>query len=182
MRIGAGTSKGRRLRVPRGVRPTQERVRGAIFHMLGDRVHGARVLDLFAGAGSLGLEALSRGADRAVFVERDPRVVRTLRANLSESGLGDRAEVWSADVLRTLARLGRGEARFDLVFLDPPYGRGLVGRTLKALAASGILAPEAVVVVESGAREEEPLPMGFELVRDRRYGDTRVRILTWRGT
>ncbi len=167
--------------MPAGVRPTQERVREAIFNMLGARVQGARVLDLFAGAGSLGLEALSRGAAWVVFVERDPRVVRVLRSNVAQSGLEDRAEVWPKDVFRAIPELARRGDRFEVVLLDPPYGLGLVGRTLEALAASGVLAPEAVVVAESGARQREPVPEGFEVTRDRRYGDTRVRVLIWRG-
>ncbi|MDR7417021.1 MAG: 16S rRNA (guanine(966)-N(2))-methyltransferase RsmD [Armatimonadota bacterium] len=182
MRIGAGTSRGRRIRVPPGVRPTQERARSAIFNMLGERVRQARVLDLFAGAGTLGLEALSRGARWAVFVERAPRAVRTLRANLAEGGWEDQGEVWPMDVFRALVSLGRRGHRFDLVFLDPPYGTGLVERTLEALATSGLLAPGAAVVAESAVREAVQIPAGYEVVRDRRYGDTRVRILIWRGT
>ncbi|MDR7567126.1 MAG: 16S rRNA (guanine(966)-N(2))-methyltransferase RsmD [Armatimonadota bacterium] len=182
MRIGAGTRRGRKLRVPPGVRPTQERVRDAIFNMLGERVRGARVLDLFAGTGSLGLEALRRGAERAVFVERDPRAVRVLRENLARGGWEREGEVWPADVFRTVGILGQKGRRFDLVFLDPPYGLGLVGRTLETLVASGLLAPGTAVVAESWVREEVPVPAGYELVRDRRYGDTRVQILIWRGT
>ncbi|MCS7172608.1 MAG: 16S rRNA (guanine(966)-N(2))-methyltransferase RsmD [Armatimonadetes bacterium] len=179
MRTRAG--RGRRIRVPPGVRPTQERVRDAIFNMLGERVQEARVLDLFAGTGSLGLEALSRGAGEAVFVERDPRAVQVLRENLVRGGWEDRAEVWPSDVFRALRSLGRKGRRFDLVFLDPPYGLGLVGQTLEALRTSGLLVPGATVVAESGAREEVPVPPGYTAVRDRRYGDTRVRILVWRG-
>jgi len=182
MRIRAGTSGGRRIRIPPGVRPTQERVRDAIFNMLGERVRQARVLDLFAGAGSLGMEALSRGAERAVFVERDPQAVRALRANLAGGGWEGQAEVWPADVFRALRTLGRRGHRFEVVFLDPPYGMGLVGRTLEVLATSGLLAPGAAVVAESSVREAVQVPAGYEVVRDRRYGDTRVQILIWRGT
>jgi len=156
-------------------------VRAAIFNMLQDRVRGAQVLDLFAGTGSLGLEALSRGAVRAVFVEQDPRAVRALRANITRSGLQDRAEVIPADVRRAVPVLSRRGEAFDLILLDPPYGTGLAQRTVEAVARSGLLRPGGVIVAESGAQEAIRPPEGYEVIRDRTYGDTRVTVLVHSG-
>lgn len=180
MRISAGEAKGRRLRVPKGnaVRPTQDRVREAIFNALGDRVVGARVLDLFAGAGGLGIEALSRGADGVVFVERDSRTADLLRGNVATSGFAGRAAVWRSDVLRAVRALGQRGESFDLVFCDPPYGEGWVNRTLVILAGSRVVAAGGVVVVEAERRDAVEAPQEFHVMRRRAYGDTVVVFLT----
>ena len=170
LRIVAGEFKGRRLRAPRGqrTRPTADRVREALFSMLG-QVTGVRVLDLYAGSGALGLEALSRGAASAVFVERDPRATAVIVANLGS--LGVEAEVRRQDVLRFLARAQGG---FDLVFCDPPYDSGprIAGTLAERLPP--VLAPNARIVTESDKRI--PLVLPFPLLTERAYGDTRVAI------
>ncbi|MER3456058.1 MAG: 16S rRNA (guanine(966)-N(2))-methyltransferase RsmD [candidate division GAL15 bacterium] len=178
MRVAAGEAKGKRLRVPRGVhaRPTQDRVREAIFNALGSRVVDAEVLDLFAGVGTLGIEALSRGARRAVFVELEARTAAALRANLQAAGLQDRAEVWRADALRALRQLQQRGDCFDLVFLDPPYRSSWLARALRALAESPVLHHEGLVVAE-GARGEPLDGHGLEVVWHRTYGDTSVGFL-----
>jgi 16S rRNA (guanine(966)-N(2))-methyltransferase RsmD len=179
LRISAGEAKGRRIQLPKGgaVRPTQDRVREAVFNALGDRVVGARVLDLFAGAGTLGIEALSRGADRVVFVERDPRTAEVLRGNLVASGFAGRAEVWRSDALRAVRLLGERGESFDLAFCDPPYGAGWVDRALAALARSRVVSPAGVVVVEAGHRDTVEAPAEFRVMRRRTYGDTLVVFL-----
>jgi 16S rRNA (guanine(966)-N(2))-methyltransferase RsmD len=169
MRIVAGTHGGRRLLAPRGreVRPTSDRVREALFSILGDRVVGASVLDLFAGTGALGLEALSRGAARATFVDRDTSAVQ---ANLAALGL--EGEVHRRDAL---AFLRAGAGPFDLVFLDPPYrDAGSLGPKL-ADTLPAALARGALVVSESDRREPLDLP-GLETLDERRYGDTLIRL------
>lgn len=178
MRVAAGEAKGRRLRVPRGVaaRPTQDRVREAIFNALGARVVDADVLDLFAGVGTLGIEALSRGARRAVFVELDARTAAALRANLNTAGVRDRAEVWRQDALRAVRRLAERGDRFDLVFLDPPYRSGWLLRALRVLATSSVLRDTGLVVAE-GARGEPVETEGLRVVWQRTYGDTAVAFL-----
>ena len=170
MRIVAGEYGGRRLHAPRGTRtrPTADRVREALFSMLGD-VSGARVLDLYAGSGALGIEALSRGAAEAVFVERDPRAVAAIRRNLDALGLAD--TVVRQDALRFVAR---AEGTFDLVFCDPPYDSvpriaGPLAERLPALLAEG-----ARIVTESDKRT--PLELPLPLVSERTYGDTRIAI------
>jgi 16S rRNA (guanine966-N2)-methyltransferase len=176
VRIVAGESKGRRLAAPDGreTRPTPERVREALFSSLGNAVPGAAVLDLFAGSGALGLEALSRGAARAVFVERSRRALPVLRANIASLGCQDRCRVVPGDALKALERLARAGAAFDVVFLDPPYAGDLLGLALAALAGSALLAAGAVIVAEHAASAPLALPAGLVERARRKYGDTAV--------
>jgi 16S rRNA (guanine966-N2)-methyltransferase len=168
MRVVAGTARGRPLVAPPGdrTRPTSDRVREAVFNALWSRggVDGARVLDLFAGSGALGVEALSRGADHATFVDSDRGARRAIACNVEACGFADRATVVATPVERWLAGLGPGD-RFDLAFCDPPYAYD----SWDALLA---VVPAALVVVESD--RPLPLPGGWRLVRDARYGGTWV--------
>ncbi|PZN12959.1 MAG: 16S rRNA (guanine(966)-N(2))-methyltransferase RsmD [Bacillota bacterium] len=177
MRVTGGEWRGRVLRVPRGraVRPTSDRVKQALFNVLAARVPGSRVLDLFAGTGGLGIEALSRGAREALFVEADPRVAGILRENLEALGAGERAAVWRQDVFSAVAKLAGDACRFDLILADPPYRRGLAARTVEAVADAGLLAADGVLVLEHDPREELPETSGgLQRVRADRYGDTGV--------
>ena len=176
MRIIAGEFKGRRLAAVRGrIRPTSDKVREAIFNILGPRVLGAQVLDLFAGTGALTLEALSRGAAGAVLVDEDGAALGVLRENLESLGIKERVRVLALPVAGALRKLAAQGARFSLIFLDPPYGRGWAQKTLKALEASGLLMPDASIVAEHSHREAllEHLG-GLCLIQTRRYGDTQV--------
>jgi pantetheine-phosphate adenylyltransferase len=169
MRVTGGRLAGRLLRVPRGgVRPTADRVREALFARL-EPLEGLRVLDLYAGSGALGIEALSRGASRAVFVDRSGASLATLRRNLRELGLEGRARVVRGDAGAALARLAE---RFDLVLLDPPYATRQTPRVLCALVRSGVLAAGATLVVESSWRAAPAETAGLVVVDRRRYGDT----------
>jgi 16S rRNA (guanine966-N2)-methyltransferase len=177
VRVIAGKYGGRRLRAPKGraTRPTAERVREALFSMLGE-LEGAVVLDLFAGTGALAIEALSRGAARAVLVERDPHALAAMRANLVELGVGpEQAEVRRGEVGVALRNARERRETYDLLFVDPPYRHaGVLGRELGA-ALPPLLAPGARVVWESDRRGEPPaLPL--EVERRRRYGDTVITI------
>lgn len=176
MRIIAGFLKGRPLAAVKGkIRPTSDKVREAVFSILGPAVLEARVLDLFAGTGALGLEALSRGASSAVFVEEHPASLAVLRRNIERLGLGDRTEVLPLPVQAGLRKLAARGAVLDLAFLDPPYGGGLAAAALADLAAARILSPGAWVVVEHSRRETPPEGAGALQAMDlRRYGDTRV--------
>lgn len=176
MRIIAGAFKGRRLAPVKGrIRPTAAKVREAVFSILGPAVVGAKVLDLFAGTGALGIEALSRGAAAAVFVEDHPESLKVLRRNLADLGLADRTTVWPLPVTTALKQLaGQGEP-FGLAFLDPPYGGGAAVAALTGLAAPNLLAPGARVVVEHSRRESLPEACGaLAQISVRRYGDTQV--------
>lgn len=174
MRVIAGRYGGRRLQTPPGAstRPTSDRVREALFSVLGERVQDARVLDLFAGSGALGIEALSRGAAEATFVDSAPAAIRAVRANLE--ALGASGEVRRADARRFLGSASAASRQYDLVFLDPPYR--LAGRLGSELAAAlpAVLAPGATVVTESDRRHE--LELGLPILDERRYGDTLIRI------
>jgi 16S rRNA (guanine966-N2)-methyltransferase len=174
MRVIAGTWRGRRLQAPPGAatRPTSDRVREALFSVLADRVPDARVLDLYAGSGALGIEALSRGAAEATFVDSAAAAVRAIHANLE--AVGAQAEVRRMDARRFLVAASAAARYYDLVFLDPPYRQaGHLGDELTA-ALPAVLAPGAAVVAESDRRA--PLELGIPLLDERRYGDTLIRI------
>jgi 16S rRNA (guanine966-N2)-methyltransferase len=174
VRVVAGRYGGRRLVAPPGdaTRPTSDRVREALFSVLGPAIEDARVLDLYAGTGALGIEALSRGAAAAVFVDRAPAAIKAIRANLEALGIeADVRRMAAGAALRTAADAGEA---YDLVFLDPPYRRSAgLGRELSE-ALPAVLAPGARVVSESDRRE--PLELSLPLSDERRYGDTVIRI------
>jgi 16S rRNA (guanine966-N2)-methyltransferase len=180
MRIVAGAWRGRRLVAPTGIdtRPTSDRARQALFDMLlhapwagRDAVEGAFVLDTFAGTGALVLEALSRGAATATFIERDTAALRALRSNIAACGAEQRCTVVAGDTLDPPA--GRV---CTLVFLDPPYGQGLVARAVERLAARGWLGPESLIIAETGRDEAVSEAV---LLAERTYGAARISV--WRG-
>jgi 16S rRNA (guanine966-N2)-methyltransferase len=182
MRVVAGRLGGRRLRAVPGsaTRPTSDRVREALFSVLGGRVEGARVLDLFAGTGALAIEALSRGAVSAVLVEQSTQATAVIGANLEALGLAGAATVRRTKVEVYLR--GQRDGPFDLVLIDPPYALpiGMLAGLLARLAR-GALAPGAVVALESSARAEPPpWPAGMRPDRPRRYGDTALHLATYR--
>lgn len=174
MRVVAGIYGGRELVAPRGraTRPTSDRVREALFSILGEGVRGARVLDLFAGSGALGIEALSRGAESATFVDSAAAAIAAVRRNLA--ALQVEAEVVRAPALRFLDAARNRARQYDLVFLDPPYRQApVLGRQLTE-ALAPVLAGDARVVAESDRRS----PLGLQLIMhdERRYGDTLIQI------
>jgi len=176
MRIIAGAFKGRRLAPVKGlIRPTGAKVREAVFNILGAAVLNARVLDLCAGTGALGIEALSRGAQDAVFVEDHPESLKVLRRNLESLGLQERTRVLPVAVLAALKKLKVRDEKFDLAFLDPPYGGELAAAAIRALGTANIMAPSGWVVAEHSRRDRLPETAGLLTRRDlRRYGDTQV--------
>lgn len=183
MRIISGKCRGRLLRTPglgnvnAGIRPTADRVKEALFSILGGRIRGARVLDLYAGTGALGLEALSRGADSAIFVDQGEGAIALIKKNVELCGLSERSVIIRRDLARGLSFLQEFSAvgGFDLIFLDPPYRQGLVDSFLLTLSELGLLALDGVVVGEEGAEVElaETYP-GLQLADHRRYGDTAI--------
>jgi 16S rRNA (guanine966-N2)-methyltransferase len=180
MRIIGGEARGRPVRLPGGcrIRPTADRVKKSLFDIL-HSVNGKSFLDLFAGSGNVGLESLSRGARLAVFVERDVRLVETIRKSLAQLGFGERAEVIAANAERGLGRLIQRGERFDIIFADPPYDEGLAVETLKWLERGDLLAESGIVVLQHSIREKpEGLQIGAMAVTDRRrYGDTVLTFL-----
>ena len=184
MRVVGGALRGRRLAGPEDeggrarLRPTPDRMREAVFNILAHGDHpdldGARVLDLFAGTGAMGIEALSRGARGAVFVDSGREARALLNRNIDALGLRDRARIVTGDAARF--RPGAGQ-RFDIVFLDAPYGRGLTRPALDALVSGNALSPDATLVAETAGSEPLDPPAGLALADDRRYGAGRIRIL-----
>jgi 16S rRNA (guanine(966)-N(2))-methyltransferase RsmD len=178
MRIIAGLAKGRRLRTLRGaaLRPTADRVRESVFGTLGERVRGARFLDLYAGSGAVGLEALSRGAAHATFVESHRPAARLIEENAERCGVRDRARVLSLPAIRALGLLARQGAEFDLVFVDPPYGAGEAARALEEIAGRpGLLAAGGMVMCQHSRREEMPESVGpLARMKRARFGETVV--------
>lgn len=184
MRIVGGRFKGRVLKSPCSdkVRPTSDRLRETIFNILahayGSPAEGARVIDLFAGTGAMGFEALSRGAAFALLVDNSPEACAIIRANAAALGLGSAARILKRDA-RKLGSAPEGES-FSLAFLDPPYGKGFVLPTLTPLRDGGWLAKDALVVVEECAGAEAVLPDGFALCETRRFGTTQIAIARFR--
>jgi 16S rRNA (guanine966-N2)-methyltransferase len=174
VRIIAGSRKGHKLSAPRGLdtRPTSDRVRENVFNLIGP-VDEAKVLDLFAGSGALGIEALSRGATSAVFVERDPEAVRAIERNLDRLGLTG-ARVVHGDVLHTIAQEATAGAKYDLVLVDPPYEMLNEIQARLARHLPPLLAADGVLVVETDARTEPELPLPVRT--SRKYGQTRVTL------
>jgi 16S rRNA (guanine966-N2)-methyltransferase len=170
----SGSRKGHKLAAPRGLdtRPTSDRVRENVFNLVGP-VDGARVLDLFAGSGALGIEALSRGATSAVFVERDPDAVRTIERNLDKLRLTG-ARVIHGDAVRAIAQEAIAGAKYDLVLVDPPYGMLTEIQPRLARHLPSLLAADGVLVVETDSRTEPELPLAIRT--SRRYGQTRVTL------
>ena len=181
MRVIAGRHRGRVLRAPEGAatRPTADRVRQALFDMLWHAAWGGRmavqdqlVLDAFAGTGALGLEALSRGADHCTFIEKDRTALAALRANIASCQEEPRSAVLATDATRP----PRARVPCGLIFLDPPYGQGLVPRALGALEGAGWIAPGALVVAETGQEEALDLP-GYERLATRSHGAAMLHML-----
>lgn len=154
------------------VRPTQQAVRDAIFNSLAARVPGARVLDLFAGTGSLGLEALRRGAQFAVFVEQNSALATEIRDQLAAEGTAERAEVWRRDAMSAIRELGSTGRQFDIVIADPPYGEAWLPRVLRGVVTADVLAPSGVIVAEGHWRDRPETERGLERYKEARYGET----------
>jgi len=197
MRVIAGKYKGRKLILPKDkrIRPTSDRVKEAVFGILGSRVADAQVLDLFAGCGSLGIEALSRGAKSATFVDSNPKCIKAIRENLEYVLGGEKNcarhsfsknkklclaqffHVARADAGRAIRRFGTNTIKFDIIILDPPYYKGLVKKCLQAIDSCGIIANSGLVLAEHSKRDELPEEIGsLRLMESRKYSNTGVSI------
>lgn len=188
MRIIAGAHRGRAIRAPEGAatRPTADRTRQALFNVLehaafAPELSGARVIDLFAGSGALGLEALSRGASFCLFVETDAQARGAIRDNVEALGLFGVTRIHRRDATDLGVKPGADGPAFTLAFLDPPYRKGLGEAALAELAKGGWLAPGALCVLEKGADEAAPAVEGFEVLDARDWGAARVHFLSYRG-
>lgn len=180
MRVVAGDLKGRSLKAPEGkdVRPTSDRARESLFNVLlngmGFTIKGARTLDMFAGTGALGLEALSRGAGHATFLEINRSILKSVSENVETLAVADRAKLICIDA--TIFRPLTGE-KYDLVFIDPPYGKGLTDRALITVATNRLLDADGIIVTETGKVEDLTLPNGFQIIDQRVYGAAKLSFL-----
>ena len=177
MRIVAGTAKGRRLKTLKGMntRPTADRIKESLFNVIYTSVKDAVVLDLFAGTGNLGCEALSRGASMVFFVDKSGLSIQTIKDNVNNLGFADRAQVYRKDVFAFLKGLsGRGPT-FDLIFIDPPYGEQLLVPTIELISDMDILKDDGMVIAEHSAMDSIPQSIGqFRIKRQKMYGSTAV--------
>jgi 16S rRNA (guanine966-N2)-methyltransferase len=179
MRVISGSAKGRPLKaVPgTGTRPTTDKVKEAIFSMIGPYFEGGQVLDLFAGTGGLSIEALSRGMDNAVLTDIDKKSIDTIKSNLQAAGMTEQAGIYCTDARRALKALMKRDAKFDLVFLDPPYKIKIARELLEQLDQMNLLNPDATIVVEHDTEDAYDDPIGrLQWIRRAEYGDTAVTI------
>jgi 16S rRNA (guanine966-N2)-methyltransferase len=175
LRVSGGEARGRRLKAPKNIRPTQGIVKQALFNIVGPDIDGAVVLDLFAGSGAIGIEALSRGAATVWFVDQQPRGLAILRQNLDALGFKERAHVVRGDVVRWLEASPNAIKSADFVFLDPPYEDVVLDRALKVLDRE---LTNATILAEHSRRQRLPELERMRVDRERRYGDTVVTVLT----
>lgn len=181
MRIVAGVSKGRRLVSPKDnrIRPTSDRVKEAVFNIIGFNVANSHVLDLFAGTGSLGLEALSRGAEFATFVDNNAKSIEILKQNIRLLGFEERSEVFMINASDAVTEFGRSNRTFDIIFIDPPYMENLYEITLSSIARYGIIKKRGLVIVEHlSAFCFSEMSHGLTLIKNKRYGSTSISIFT----
>ncbi len=181
MRIVAGSCRGRKLTPIQGwdIRPTSDRVREALFNILGPKVRHAKVLDLFAGTGALGLEALSRGADHVVFVDNAKTSCQIIQANIDLCRMGPRANLVQADLISGPLPETLVSGRFDLIFMDPPYKKGMIGHIMERLLFTDLLVPGGLMIIEHAAAENLPqIPNVLDIYRQKKYSKTVISILT----
>ncbi len=184
MRIVAGKAKGTKLGSISGLRtrPTGDRVKEALFNILGPSIEGSAFLDLYAGSGGMGLEALSRGADLVVWIDSNPACTAQIKTNLQKTRL-EGGVIYNHDVFRKLLQLEGEGQQFDYIFLDPPYEQGLVTKTLEYLAGLNVLKKNGVIIAEASKKEEAPLDVSnLCLKREQRYGDTKLLFYEVRGS
>lgn len=175
MRVITGFARGRKLTAPKGIhtRPTTDRVKEALFNILGDRVTDARVLDLFAGTGALAIEALSRGAAQAVLLDNDPQAIKAIQQNLALTGMTPMVKLIGQDVWQFIKSHQAFPPVFDIIFMDPPYEKGFEVRAMELITQPCWLAKSGLIIAETSKKTEMPLEVGvFRLFRQEKYGDT----------
>ncbi|PIR20815.1 MAG: 16S rRNA (guanine(966)-N(2))-methyltransferase RsmD [Deltaproteobacteria bacterium CG11_big_fil_rev_8_21_14_0_20_47_16] len=179
MRIIAGTRKSLRLATPKGegIRPALDKVKEAIFNILWN-VEGLRVLDCFAGTGNIGLEALSRGASHATFIDSGREAIELIRKNIAICKFEAQTTLIPYAAATGIAKLGRESAQFDLIFVDPPYNKNLVNPSIRQIVDASLLAPEGKIICEHFPKEVLTPPEGYELTDERKYGQTLISFLS----
>lgn len=179
LRVISGTAKGHKLKTPKGnsTRPTTDRVKESLFNIIAPYIPKSRVLDLFAGTGSLGIEALSRGAETAIFIDKSQECFGIIKNNLVHTKFMEQAEVFTGDSVLMLDRL-TGK-KFDIIFLDPPYSKGLIDEALINIIKNGLIHKDTVIIAERDAKDDILDEIGsLKRVRDQKYGDTVLSFYT----
>jgi 16S rRNA (guanine966-N2)-methyltransferase len=179
LRVISGSARGHKLKTIKGLmtRPTSGLVKEALFSIIASRLGGSHVLDLFAGSGSLGIEALSRGAEFTVFIDRNPRCCSIIKENLVHTKLSEMAEVYSMDYQDAIRKMSGEQRKFDIIFMDPPYNKNFVPEALKLLTNNDIMKDDGIIIAEHGAADVLPETCGrFRVTDCRGYGDTIITI------
>lgn len=177
MRIITGIAKGRRILAPEGIetRPTSDRVKEALFNIIQYKIDGSIILDLFAGTGNLGLEAVSRGAQRCVFIEHNRNTYKILLRNIEYLGFNGKSEAYNQDAFTALKILARREEKYDIIFLDPPYGKGYIEKAIELISHFDLLSDEGIIASEHDKTDELPEKVGLlKVYRSERYGRTKI--------
>ena len=179
MRVIAGLAKGRHLKSPVGLttRPTTDRIKESLFSIISPYLPGSYVIDLFSGTGNLGIEALSRGAEKAVFVDNNRSSIRVIHDNIEITGFNNKSKVFHQEALKAIGELGQLEQKYDIVFMDPPYLKGLIIPCVEAIEVEGLLSPDGLIVIEHDSKDV--LPEKFTRlirIKNRKYGNTTISI------
>lgn len=177
MRIITGSAKGRRIEAPEGegTRPTSDKVKGAVFNILRNKVEDAAVLDMFSGTGNLGLEALSRGAGRCIFIEKDQKAFQILKKNITSLGFEESCEMYHQDAFISIEKIKKRGMKFDIIFLDPPYGRQMVIKAIEEISRLDILDYDGIIISEQDETDILPDKIGnIEAYRTEKYGRTKI--------
>lgn len=179
MRVISGSARGLKLKAPKGLktRPTTDRIKESLFNIIAPYLYDCRFLDLFSGSGAIGIEALSRGAQGAVFVDMGDESVNIIKQNVTAARLLDKADVIKSDVGSAIERLGREGRCFDIIFMDPPYNKEFIVQTLKKIIKAGILADDGFIVAEQSQEDETPELDGLEVYRIKDYKITKMTFL-----
>lgn len=180
MRVISGSAKGRKLKAPEGLttRPTTDRIKESLFNIIAGDLYECRFLDLFSGSGGMGIEALSRGAQKAVFVDNNKNSVYVIKENIKATRFEGRAKVLNRDVSSAILMLGSLGEKFDIIFMDPPYNRGFVESTLTYIVKAGILADDGYIIAEQSQEDKIPDVQGLEVFRVKDYKITKMTFLS----
>lgn len=179
LRVIAGTAKGHRLKTIKGMttRPTSDKVKGALFNIIAAKLEGSSVLDIFAGTGSLGIEALSRGAGSAVFIDRSMQCCEVIKENLAHTKLSAKAAVYAVDYASGIEKMNRDGYKFDIIIMDPPYNKNFLQEALKLLTKNDIMVDDGIIITEHSIMDDLPDAVGrFKIIDSRKYGDTMITI------
>lgn len=180
MRVISGSARGLKLKAPEGMntRPTLDRIKESLFNMIAADMYDCRFLDLFSGSGAMGIECLSRGGQSAVFVDNNKESVNIIKQNIAAAKVADRADVLGCDVVSALSGLGNKGKVFDIIFMDPPYNKGLVDLALREIVKSNILSQDGYIIAEQSTDEEIPEIAGLRVVKVKEYRITRMTFLS----